>query len=224
MQHTNTQGAASSIVEVVATSVFVFSVLCHLPPELALLSMQPVFVAQFLLDVRYTTCNTRGYNCSRDGYMGVRNTPPNTQILPDLPAGDDNEQPRTKMKCYSKLGQILGLILENKITKTIALLLQIAGTGGILTIVILNKKAHQHYLVPVIGLPLSVATLAVLWTNKFQELLHQASESEGGVAANARYKASEFCICGIKHNLSVVLFLLEHMCKGQYSINYSVFL
>ena len=198
MQHTNTQGAASSIVEVVAMNVFVFSVLCHLPPELALLSMQPVFVAQFLLDVWYTPCNIERHNCSRGGYTGVGDGSTESQTLPDLPPEDD-VQPRTEPKCYSKLGQILGLILENKITKTVALLLQIAGTAGILTIVILNKKAHQHYLVPVIGLPLSVATLAILWTNKFQEFLsapqmspyYQAPESESRVAASARYKASE---------------------------------
>ena len=195
------QGALSSLLEVIAMSVFVFSVLCYLTPDLALLSMQPVFAAQFLLDIWYTpsTCRVRN-QCYRHGSYSDIDTP---QTPLHVEHSEDDEEPRTETtleKMISKLRYFFGLILKNKITKTAAFLLQGVGTAGIIVIIILRRKTHEDYLVPVIALPLSLITLSVLWTNKFQEFLSAPTqkptpERDNVVAPTARYKASECLKC-----------------------------
>ena len=173
-------------------SVFVFCVLCYLTPDLALLSMQPVFAAQFLLDIWYTpsTCRVR----NRQGSYSDLDTP---QIQPHVEHSEDDEEPRTETtleKIISRLRYFFGLILKNKITKTAAFLLQVVGTGGIIVIIVLKKEPHKDYLVPVIALPLSLITLSVLWTNKFQEFLSAPTQKptpERDNVVTARYKASE---------------------------------
>lgn len=192
--HSHKQGIVTSILEVIATSTFVFSVLAYLPPELGLLCMQPVFVAQFMLDIFYTKCSCR--HCTNIGYHNLddqQHRPLNT--LPN------EEQPSTAESSFervrSRLTHVSGTLLENKIMKTVALVLQIGGTTGLIVTVLIHMKRQNYqihqYLVPVIGLPLSILTLSVLWSNKVQEFLSLPAKVNGSaILNNARYKASEY--------------------------------
>lgn len=168
-------------------SVFVFSVLCYLTPLVALLSMQPVFVAQFLLDLYYTPSS-----CGRR--RGYKNLGSAEHKLANVTSGRTG----IELRAYQRMRLFLGDILDNKLVKVTAFLLQVIGTGGIILTVVLNHKPDVDHRIPVIALPLSVATLAVLWSNKFQEFLlvpEKSSEpaacGEDSIpASNARYKAS----------------------------------
>ena len=183
-------------------SVFVFCVLCYLTPDLALLTMQPVFAAQFLLDIWYTpsTCRVRNQRNRQGSYNDIDT--PQTPLHAEH--SEDDEEPRTETtleKIISRLRYFFGLILRNKITKTAAFLLQVVGTGGIIVIIVLKRKTHEDYLVPVIALPLSLITLSILWTNKFQEFLSapQKTTPERGIVSTAHYKASECLKCSSEY-------------------------
>ena len=188
-------------------SVFLFSVLCHLSPEVALLSMQPVFAAQFALDIWYTPCSSKCSSQQQRHQTRQRNRSyediddDGERLNSYTGGGGHNEEdafiatevPVEKFRL--KIHRIFGTVLENKITKAVALFLQVAGVVGFLVLVYLKAKRNQDHLVPVIALPLSVATLAVLWSNKVQEFLlvpQRDLECETEKAAsNARYKASK---------------------------------
>ena len=182
-------------------SVFVFSVLCHLPPELAILSMQPVFAAQFVLDIYYTPCNSR---CSRQRQNGQQ-TDYESIDLGERERAEDEEELRTESsveKFLTKTRRIFSVILDNKGAKLFAVLLQLCGMVSLLVLLIVvgsKTNSKNFYLVPVVALPLSVLTLAVIWSNKFQELLlvpqresQELRERGCGVTSNARYKASKY--------------------------------
>ena len=153
-------------------SVFVFSVLCYLTPLLALLSMQPVFVAQFLLDIYYTPSSCNKLNSKEHNLANV------------VSCGGSG----TDLRAYQRMRLFLGYILDNKFVKVVAFVMQVIGMGGIILTVILNHKPDVEHHIPAIALPLSVATLAVLWSNKFQEFLNSVPASVPDY--NARYKAS----------------------------------
>ena len=177
-------------------SVFVFSVLCYFTPLLALLSMQPVFAAQFVLDIYYTPSRCR----QRQNYQDLDRA--DKQLL--LVTGEYNGEiiPEVGMQKFNQRSRhVFGVILHNKISKFVAFFLQVVGTGAIIATVLLNQKPHLDQRVPVIALPLSLVTLGILWSNKFQEFLlapggvqpEPVCESDcAAAAASARYKASEF--------------------------------
>ena len=181
-------------------SVFVFSVLCYLTPELALLSTQSVFLSQLAMDTYYTPCSNRLIKNNNRHYDSVDYG----QRHPLL-KGRDEEESKIEFianRFCSKVRQILGEILDNKLTKVTALILQVIGAGGLLGILILSCKSQQSYLlVPVIALPLSIITLAFLWSNKFQDEFVSTpardtsvavdSEGEPGTVSSTRHKASE---------------------------------
>ena len=186
-------------------SVFVFSVLCYLTPELALLSTQSVFLSQLAMDTYYTPwngfCSNRRIKNNNKHYDSVDYG----QRHPLLKGRDEEEESKIEFIanrfCF-KVRQILGEILDNKLTKVTALILQVIGAGGLLGILILSCKSQQSYLlVPVIALPLSIITLAFLWNNKFQDEFVStpardtsvAVDSEGGpgTVSSTRHKASE---------------------------------
>ena len=168
------QGAFSSFFEVLALSVFVFSVLCYLTPELALLSMQAVFIFQFVWDIYYTPCS----RCRCSGYSNV----------------DEENQAESRIERWrSKSRSFFGVLLENKTMKFVAILLQISGVAGLVVFVAAEAKVKSDiWHVPVIALPLSIVTLSFLWSNKVQEFLVVAERgTDFSPLNNARYKASE---------------------------------
>jgi hypothetical protein len=180
-------------------SVFVFSVLCYLTPLLALLSMQPVFAAQFVLDIYYTPSRCRQRRNHRSGHY--ENLDHAEQSLLDM-SGEATGPERGVHKFNQRIRDCFGAILDNKIVKIVAFFLQVVGTGAILATVLLTHKPDLDHHIPVIALPLSLVTLGALWSHRFQEFLLRAPqrnprnpepdcERDGAAASSARYKASE---------------------------------
>lgn len=156
-------------------SFFVFSVLCYLTPHLAILSMQPVFFFQFLMDIRYVT--TDEFNVQQNG------------IGKDLVHFE---------RWRLKIRKFFHLVLENKSTRFLASLLQISGIVGFIVFVVVKVNVRTEILLPAIVLPLSIPTLSIVWSNKVQEYLAipqsevERSKETGNTPFSARYKASEF--------------------------------
>jgi hypothetical protein len=195
-------GVVSSIAEVIAMSFFVFSVLCYLTADLAILTMQGVFFVQFLLDIYYVpsicNCNSqcrsicRSYNRNRtSGYneigemqqSGVQNVHVENRFI-------QNESSFEK-RC-AKVRRFFQCILENKQIRFLAFMLQILGIGGLVAFIAVNAKVKSGIdLYPVIALPLSITTLSILWSNKVQEYLVTPEAGLSDPSFNARYKASE---------------------------------
>ncbi|CAI8032189.1 Chitin synthase chs-2, partial [Geodia barretti] len=192
-------GALSSVLEVVAMSVFVFSVLCYLTPLLALLSMQPVFAAQFVLDIYYTPSRCRPRWNHRNGHY--ENLDHAERSLLDM-SDEYRTGPELGVhKFNQRIRDCFGAILDNKIVKIVAFFLQVVGTGAIIATLVLTHKPDLDHHIPVIALPLSLVTLGALWSHRFQEFLLQAPqrnqrnpetvcERDGAADSSARYKAN----------------------------------
>ena len=152
-------------------SVFVFSVLCYLPPDLAPLGMQAVFIFQFLLDsyyhwIRESDGNTSGcYNANKSEYETI------------------GEEGQHHIRYCST-------VVENKLVKLVSVLLQLIGIiGFVVFLVVKASVSSEVYLFPVIGMPLSIAILSIVWSNKAQEHL---ANPQGKSHNLVRYKASEY--------------------------------
>lgn len=205
------QGIGVSIAEVLAISTFVFSFLCHVTPKLALFSMSSLFVFQFFLDIFYTekfACScpprTTDNHQSREGYdtidmqeTGTLLENRHSQVQPVLQRRGDNFFSNAifaSERIALKIKQVLGNLLQNKIVKTIAFLLQVVGTLALA--VLIWKEVHKSdpkgYLKPIIGLPLSVIVLSIIWSNKVQEFIAAPGNTSCKLPYSARYKAGEF--------------------------------
>ena len=182
-------------------SCFVFSVLCFLTPDLALLSMQAVFFIQFLLDVYYTPsiCKCKGQpRKSRNDYSSLD---PEMNSCTCLGNNESNERfsGTILQQRLLKVKNFFRLLLENKQARFLAFFLQFTGIGALIAFVVI-RHAQDHdvnakqevYLLPVIVLPLSVTALSVVWSNKVQEYLATPESATCNPPFNARYKASKF--------------------------------
>lgn len=152
-------------------SVFVFSVLCYLPPDLAPLGMQAVFIFQFLLDfyylwIRKLNGNTSGcYNANKSEYETI---------------GEEGQH--HKRYCST--------VVENKLVKPVSVFLQFIGIIGFMAFLVVKASVTSEvYLFPVIGMPLSIAILSIVWSNNVQEYLANPQRKSQNLV---RYKASEF--------------------------------
>ena len=200
-----------TVAEVLAISTFIFSVLCHLTQKLALFSTSAVFLFQFFLDIFYTSKNT----CSCESLFATphsapRNYGPGTaaesqnlrgrregqQREEEGEEGEDNSHGNTPKKMIMR---VLSDLFQNRVTKTVAFLLQILGILGLAGVIGLEFQKTSEpevYLEPVIGLPLSIIVLSIVWSNKIQEYIAapgKASWNRPYIKYNARYKASK-CI------------------------------
>ena len=180
-------------------SFFVFSVLCYLTADLAILTMQGVFFVQFLLDIYYIpsicNCNSqcrsicRLYNQNRtSGYNEIgESAVQNVHVESRFIQTESSFEKRS-----AKLRRFFQFILENKQIRFLAFLLQILGIGGLVAFIAVKAKMKSNIgLNPVIALPLSITTLSILWSNKVQEYLVTPEAGLSDPSFNARYKASE---------------------------------
>ena len=75
---------------------------------------------------------------------------------------------------YSKAG----VIIENKIVKVLAFLLQLIGIVGFIAVWTIKSKEPNYKLHrPVIGYPLVIVVLSILWTNVFQEFIAEPKKN-----------------------------------------------
>ena len=190
-KHTYLQGVVSSIAEVITISFFVFSVLCYLTADLALLTMQGVFFVQFLLDIYYTPSMCNCNSQRRSGYEVIGEIP-QIAVQSVRMEGDFKQNESSLEKLRAKLRRFFQCILENKQIRFLAFMLQILGIGGLVAFIAVKAKMKSNIdLNPVIALPLSITTLSILWSNKVQEYLVTPQSGICDPPFNARYKASE---------------------------------
>ena len=181
--HTLPQGAIFSVVEVLAMSTFVFSVLCYLTPDIALLSMSGVFLVQLLLDVYYVPCKYKCQQC-------IQYEPMDEELQPQSvilgPAAD--RRIRRVQQCFE-------FLLENKLVRSVAFGLQLLGLVGLIVCIGLHldkEKELEYHLPPIVALPLTTLALSIMWSNKVQECVLTTKNTTCNNSTNARYKAGEY--------------------------------
>lgn len=164
-------------------SFFVFSVLCYLTPHVAILTMQSVFFFQFLLDIYY----------ARIPWLRKSNV----QNIHEFQNSISTDLTRFE-RWQLKIRELFRVILENKLMRFLASLLQILGIVGFIVFIVVEANVRKDILFPAIFLPLSIATLSIVWSNKVQEYLvipQSGEDRSNGMCStpfSARYKASEF--------------------------------
>ena len=178
-----------------------FLVLAELPPGVGILLLNGVFVAQILIDLRE---NKRLYCCGPDcsensNYPVLRAAFRNKQGYSRIENTDQLESQENKT--YSKSEQLIHFlwkVLETRTTKTVALLLQVGGIFGFvgLWVALMHRNGTVYFLRPVIGFPLVLLVMSVIWSTQFQELIAQPymyrMHRMPDMGRTARYKSSEF--------------------------------
>lgn len=178
----------------------VFLVLTELSPGVAILVLNGVFFVQILIDTHSSfrtkqcatdNCDLRR-NSERQGYDRVdqANSPEHEPFL--IPMEDG------RYKYFMKFLRRLQCITEYYVVKVIAGLLQFVGIAGLIGywiyIVKTGKSAGKEvvYLHPLIGLPLVLLALSVIWSNRFQEAIAKSGVRKDDKKVSARYKSSKF--------------------------------
>lgn len=178
-------------------STFVFSVLCYLPPDLAPLGMQAVFIFQFVLDYIYLCSKNDNPHQNQSGCCYSNNSEYETI----------GEEGQSTVKYCS-------IFVENKTGKLVSIVLQLIGIVGLLVfLVVEGSMTRDSYLFPIIAMPLSIITLSFVWSNKVQEYL---ANPQGKSHNLVRYKTSELyqfiavdlhVFCSYKGVKCIVIFL-----------------
>ncbi len=172
------QGILLAILEVCAVSTFVFLALSNLPPHVSLFLLNGVCIAQIAIDVVRTPW--RSANRYGGGYT---------------PTDKEGYSLTSKFEWLKKtLKPVLGKLLENKITKTAAFVLQIAALVGLAVCLEVNGDVDQAptqlFLQPIIAIPISIVTLAIIWNDKFQIWIAQSTNKDDN-CENAQYMSSK---------------------------------
>ena len=167
---------------------FVYLVLPELSPGVGILLLCGVFVFQIIVDIKRTPnkyCCQRNNKCYR-----------NTGMYEDDPLIAQPNIKGRKKGIKDKFMHIIQVLFENKITKLIALVLQITAIFGFISIWVLHIKpliGSQNMIRPMLGYPVIALVLSVIWSNFFQDKIaefhHKVSLKEG---ATAKFKSSKF--------------------------------
>ena len=98
-----------------------------------------------------------------------------------------------------KLLKRLQCILDHSVVKVLAALLQIGGVVGLIAfwaVVMFTKKDKipvdiQVYVQPLVGLPLVLLALSIVWSSRFQEAIAKSGIRKDEKKVSARYKSGE---------------------------------
>ncbi len=159
-------------------SIFVFLALGNLPPHVSLFLLNGVFIAQIGIDVFRTPF--RPTNHSRHSYdpleqQGARHT--------------------SKLeKLRSKLNSFFGAVFENKVTKAIALILQVAAIVGLAVYLGVNGEddhiVKSFYLRSILAFSIVLFVMSIIWSDKVQLFITKTTHTVGK-CDTARYRASK---------------------------------
>ena len=155
-------------------TTLVYLVLPEISPGAGILLLCGVFFFQIIVDICYTQ---NWFWCQHDGCFRA-------QRGHDFP----NLHQRSKVEYVVCTVQ---LILENRVMKILALVLQISGIFGFIGVWVINMK-HRGYNVirPMVVYPLGIIILSVLWSTWFQEKIATPYGKEPQ-KNTARYKSSK---------------------------------
>lgn len=159
--------------EVLAISIFVFLVLCYLPPDVSILLLNGLFVVQISIDVYHTHCIPSSTH--RHGYDEI-----------ELPESLRSER-------LKRISEVVRMIFENRIIKLIALGLQFGGIVGLAIYIglTMNAGGDGKILRVVIAFPLVLLVMSFIWSNWVQKLIAATKNRVGGFRT-ARYKSCKF--------------------------------
>ena len=168
-------------------TIFVYLILPELSPGVGILLLCGVFTFQICVDFVRTPNRFWGQNmglCCRDVERNGYNAVPAQQVR------------STKWSFVRYLVCIVQVLLENKITKAIAFLLQVVGIFGFIGIwVLLVRKFDYNMTRPMIGYPLVVFALSVIWSNFYQEKIAAVPLTTSSIeGVTARFKSSEYMV------------------------------
>ncbi len=193
--------------------MFVMLVMTELPPDISLLLLCGVFVTQLVLDAVYTEKICCKLTCSvpRNEMRGYRNLDGDDDSI-FKSSGDYSNDPNQEQNETTISGVHLGkmrkflrflkFILENKIVKIFAVLLQLS---SVVVFIVLwytvffpsvTSDYNFYKLLPIIAFPICLLILSVIWTNKYQIWIAKAQNTPitSETKAEARYKSSESCM------------------------------
>ena len=170
----NLQGIAGSSVEVVVMTIFVYLVLPEISPGPGIFLLCGVFFFQIFVDFCYTQkwfwCQHDGCSCTQQGHDFT------------------HLHRRSKVEYVVCIVQLL---LENRVMKVLALLLQATGIFGFIGVWVVHMNHHGYNIIrPMIGYPLGIILLSVLWSTWFQQRI-ATPHSREPQNNTARYKSSK---------------------------------
>ena len=157
-------------------ATFVYLVLPEVSSGIGIMLLCGVFISQILVDFYKTPVPQFGTYCQKCTCNCQRSRRQEYHRLQSDP------QPNTDTPCilherhsmYSKAG----VIIENKIVKVLAFLLQLIGIVGFIVVWTIKSKEPNYKLHrPVIGYPLVIVVLSILWTNVFQEFIAEPKKN-----------------------------------------------
>ncbi len=209
----------ASILEVGAISVFVFLVMAELPPDISLLLLCGVIFCQIAVDwwhmqgicdcAKDISQSLRETYQSLRGYENINNLERRPGLEAGLEEADSLEASHDALSISSvydhgraQIGvrkpqkvmivyNCFKALLENRIVKFIALLVQFASVvvfiGLWCHVFIASNGSLCYGLRTIIAAPLCLIVLSIVWTNKFQEWIASVNQAK---AKTARYKSS----------------------------------
>ena len=157
-----------------AISVFVFLVLSYLPPDISILLLNGVFLAQIGVDVLRTPC--RPSSEIRNGYDELELTTDSTSLL--------------RSENVKRLSGIIRMIFENKTIKLIALGVHFAGIVTLAVYVGYIMRAEEKLLRSVIAFPIVLIAMSIVWCDPVQHLMAKTKKKVDEFHS-ARYKSSK---------------------------------
>ena len=165
-------------------TVLMYLVLPQLSPGVGMLLLCGVFFFQIIIDALKTPhwywCQNNRCSCAageRNGYDRLRAS-------------------RHNVSLRERFVRFVQIILENKVMKLIALLLQIFGIAGFIAawVIGMNSSNLEYDKVrPMVGAPLAILTLSLVWSSWFQK---KVNDPYKGGDVTARYKSGKL-ITGI---------------------------
>ena len=175
------QGIVGSIVEVFAMTVLVYLVLPETSPGVGIMLLCGVFYFQIVMDIFKTPNWYWGQSQSdccgrRNGYNRIQ-----------------SHQQSSAVK-RSRIIYVVYILLENKIMRILALLLQISGIIGFIVLCSLEKDEHDYVSIwSMVGYPLVILFISPLWSNIFQDKIAKSQDHEKKEDITARFKSSKYC-------------------------------
>ena len=206
----STQGIGFAVLEVFTISTFVFLVLSYLPPNVSILILSGVFPVQIFIDIYYNRVPWKPSPATRQHYQNLD--------MMATPIGPSKLALRLAV-----LKEYFRMLLENKVVKYIALVLQVGGILGLAIDLRVRSKAHMNgtalsmesnrialsnanILHPIIAFPIALLIMSFIWSDKVQKLIAH-TKRKVGKSRTARYKSSKFVIIIIIADIGNLLLL-----------------
>ena len=147
-------------------TIFVYLILPEVSSGAGILLLSGIFIAQIAMDIYNTPMpcfgsHRRKCNCLQRQRMKYYRIHSNlqTSVAPSVTANQSHS-------ICSKAG----IIVENKIVKALALLFQLTGIFGFSALWNkLSGDAQYKSFWPIIGYPIFIFVMSIIWTNLFQE-------------------------------------------------------